>query len=328
MESLDSLWVRDNNGTLIWAVTGAVFSSLKFITMTKLKISLLALSVIFLAASCATVMPDEVGVKRTFGRISKNVRTPGVVSFNPFTTRVVRVPIRTLNLSIVENLPSKEGLTIRSESSILYRIKSNAVPQILRETGMQFEEMLILPVFRSAASDVCSKFDAKDMHSSKRAEIENEIKKRMVEVCEPKGFIIEAVLLKSIVLPAGLSKSIEAKLEAEQDALRMVFVLDRQRQEAARQIIDAEGAKEIARIQAEGKKNATIIDAEALAKRTELEAEGTKRANDLINGSLTPNVLKFKQIEAFQKLATSPNAKTILTDGKTPMFNLLSGDGN
>lgn len=281
-----------------------------------------------LATSCATVMPDEVGVKRTFGRIHDGVRQPGLVGFNPFSTRVVRVPVRTMNLAIVENLPSKEGLTIRSESSILYSIKSSMVPKILKETGMEFEEMLILPVFRSAASDICSRYDAKDMHSAKRAEIEEEIRKRLVEVCEPKGFVIESVLLKSIMLPPGLSKSIEAKLEAEQDALRMQFVLDRQRQEAQRQIIDAEGAKEIARIQAEGKKNAALIDAEARAKSTEIEAEGIRKANDLISVSLTPNVLKFKQIEAFQRLSTSPNAKTIVTDGKTPMVNWMEGGGN
>lgn len=283
---------------------------------------------LLLTTSCATVMPDQVGVKRTFGRINDKVRQPGIVGLNPFTTRVVRVPIRIMNLAIVENLPSKEGLTIRSESSILYRIQPSAVPQILRETGMEFEEMLILPVFRSAASDVCSKYDAKDMHSAKRAEIEEGIKKRLIEVCAPKGFVIESVLLKSITLPGGLSKSIEAKLEAEQDALRMQFVLDRQKQEAQRQIIDAEGAKEIARIQAEGKKNATIIDAEAKAQGTEIEAEGIKRANELITLSLTPNVLKFKQIEAFQKLASSPNTKTIITDGKTPMVNILGNEGN
>jgi prohibitin 1 len=295
--------------------------------MQNLKINFLLFSILFMT-SCATIMPDQVGVKRTFGRIQNEVRQPGIVGFNPFTTRIVRVPVRTMNLAIIENLPSKEGLTIRSESSILYRIKPNAVPQILKETGMEFEEMLILPVFRSAASDVCSKYDAKNMHSAKRAEIEDEIKKRLVEVCEPKGFIIEAVLLKSITLPAGLSKSIEAKLEAEQDALRMQFVLDRQRQEAQRQIIDAEGAKEIARIQAEGQKNATIIEAEAKARGNEIEAEGIKKANELISSSLNPNMLKFKQIEAFEKLSTSPNTKTIITDGKSPMVNMLGNEGN
>jgi prohibitin 1 len=287
-----------------------------------------ALIALLLCSSCATIMPDQVGVKRTFGRIHETIRPPGMVGFNPFTTKVVRIPISTMNLAIVENLPSKEGLTIRSESSILYRIESKAVPQILKQTGLDFEDLLILPVFRSAASDVCSKYDAKDMHSAKRAEIEDEIKKRLVEVCTPKGFIIEAVLLKSITLPSGLSRSIEAKLEAEQESLRMQFVLDRQKQEAQRQIIDAEGAKEIAKINAEGKKNATIIAAEAEARSTEIEAEGIKKANELITVSLTQNVLKFKQIEAFRNLAASPNAKTIITDGKSSMMNMFGNEGN
>ena len=191
---------------------------------------------------------------------------------------------------------------------------------------MAYEDILILPVFRSAASDVCSKYEAKSMHSSKRAEIEGEIQKRLVEICEPKGFIIEAVLLKSITLPLGLSKTIEAKLEAEQDALRMQFILDRQKQEAQRQIIDAEGAKEVAKIQAEGRKNATIIDSEAKAAGSVIMAEGTKRANELISQSLTPTILKFKQIEAFEKLSVSPNTKTIITDGKTPIVNMMGKD--
>ncbi len=275
--------------------------------MKTLKINYFVIAFLaLLMTSCATVMPDQVGVRRTFGRIGDSVKQPGVVGFNPFTTRVIRVPVRTMNLAIIENLPSKEGLTIRSESSILYRIKSNAVPQILKETGMGFEDMLILPVFRSAASDVCSKYFAKDMHSAKRAEIEEEIKKRLIEVCESKGFVIEAVLLKSITLPGGLSKSIESKLEAEQDALRMQFVLDRQKQEAQRQ----------------------IIDAEARARGNEIEAEGIKKANELISLSLTPNVLKYKQIEAFQMLSASPNTKTIITDGKSPMVNMLGNEGN
>jgi regulator of protease activity HflC (stomatin/prohibitin superfamily) len=295
--------------------------------MTFKPFNIIALAtLLMLVSSCATVMPDQVGVKRTFGRVHDDIRQPGVVLFNPFSTKVVRVPVRTMNLAIIENLPSKEGLTIRTESSILYRIKAGDVPQILKETGMAYEDILILPVFRSAASDVCSKYEAKSMHSSKRAEIEGEIQKRLVEICEPKGFIIEAVLLKSITLPAGLSKTIEAKLEAEQDALRMQFILDRQKQEAQRQIIDAEGAKEVAKIQAEGRKNATIIDSEAKAAGSVIMAEGIKRANELISQSLTPIILKFKQIEAFEKLSVSPNTKTIITDGKTPIVNMMGKD--
>jgi prohibitin 1 len=287
--------------------------------------TLLFFFLVLIATSCAIVKPSQVGVKTTLGKIKGKVRQAGPVFYNPFLTRVIKVNIRTMNLSIKENLPSKEGLTILSESSILYHIKSENVINIIQETGLNFEENLILPVFRSAASDVCSRYFAKDMHSSKRNEIEEEIKKRLSEVCESKGFVIEAVLLKSITLPVGLTKSIESKLEAEQDALRMEFVLDRQKKEVERQIIETEGQKKTIIIQAEARAETTKIDAEAKAMAIEIEAKANKNANEMLNSSLTPNILKLNQIEAFTKLSTSPNTKTIITDGKGNVLNLLDG---
>jgi regulator of protease activity HflC (stomatin/prohibitin superfamily) len=262
-------------------------------------------------------------VKSTFGKIKGKIRQPGAVLYNPFVSRIIKVNVRTMNLPIKENLPSKEGLTILSESSILYHIKSEDVPKIIQETGLNYEENLILPVFRSAASDVCSRYYAKDMHSAKRNEIEKEIQKRLAEVCEEKGFVIEAVLLKSISLPAGLTKSIETKLEAEQEALRMEFVLDRQKKEVERQIIEAEGAKKTNVIQAEAKAQTMRIESEGRAQSIEIEAKANKAANELLNNSITPNLLKLKQIEAFVKLSTSNNTKTIVTDGKGSLLNVI-----
>ena len=248
--------------------------------------------------SCSVVKPNQIGVKTTLGKINSKINQPGPVLFNPFSTKVIRLNVRTMNLSIRENLPSKEGLTILSESSILYHIKSEDVPKIIQETGLSFEENLILPVFRSAASDVCSRYYAKDMHSAKRNEIEKEIQKRLSEVCEQKGFVIEAVLLKSISLPPGLTKSIETKLEAE-------------------------GAKKTNVIQAEAKAETTKIEAEGRAKGIEIEAKANKNANDMLSSSINPNILKLKQIEAFIKLSTSPNTKTIITEGKGNLLNLI-----
>jgi regulator of protease activity HflC (stomatin/prohibitin superfamily) len=287
-----------------------------------MKIFILLIAV-FLSASCTVIRPSQVGIKTTLGKIKGKIRQPGPVFFNPFISDVMIVNVRTMNLTIKENLPSKEGLTILSESSILYHIKSDDVQKIIQETGLSYEENLIMPVFRSAESDVCSRYFAKDMHSAKRNEIESEILKRLSEVCTPKGFIIESVLLKSITLPSGLTKSIESKLEAEQEALRMEFVLDRQKKEVERQIIEIEGQKKTNVIQAEAKAETTRIEAEGRAKAIEIEAKANKFANDLLNSSLTPNILKLNQIEAFMKLSTSPNAKTIITDGKGNMLNIL-----
>ena len=129
--------------------------------------------------------------------------------------------------------------------------------------------------------------------------------------------------MKSISLPPGLTKSIETKLEAEQEALRMEFVLDRQKKEMERQIIEAEGAKKTNVIQAEAKAETMKIEAEGRAKGIEIEAKANKNANDMLSSSINSNILKLKQIEAFIELSTSPNTKTIITEGKGNLLNLI-----
>ena len=275
-----------------------------------------------LFSSCARIIQGEVGVKRRFGKVGKKVIPPGLVVFNPFFTRVITVPIRTVNLEISTGLPSKEGLTIKSEISILYRIKSKDAIEVLENIGLDFEEVIILPVFRSASADVCARFMAKDMHSAERSKIEREIRDQMMATLEPRGFIIEAVLMKNITLPAGLSKAIEDKLQAEQDAQRMEFILQRESKDAERKVIEAEGAKQIAIIKAEGQKQSQIITAEGEKAARVIEAQGIKEANELMNASLTPTVLKYKSIEAYRELVGSNNAKVIISDGKTPILGL------
>jgi regulator of protease activity HflC (stomatin/prohibitin superfamily) len=273
-------------------------------------------------SSCAIILQDEIGVKRTLGRINNKVLYPGSVFLNPFISTVIKVPVRTVNLAINVGLPSKEGLTIQAEISILYKIKPVELPNILKNTGLEFQEVVILPVFRSAAADICAKYEAKDMHSNKRSLIEKEIRERMMEVTEPKGFIIESVLMKSISLPPGLAKTIEEKMQSEQEAQRMEFLKDREKREAERKVLQAEGEKQSRIIAAEAQKRITEIEAEGKANALKIEADAQMKANDLLTRSLTPQVLKAKQIEAFRVLSTSPNTKVIITDGKTPLIGI------
>ena len=294
-------------------------------------LSTILLSMLFF--SCTVIRQGEVGVKRRLGKIDPQYVEQGPKSYNFLTTTILKVPTRTMNIEVKPDLPSKEGLTIRSEISILYRIKPEAAPKIVQGIGLNYESEVILPVFRSAAADITAKFLAKDMHSGERTQIEGAIRKQMTEILEPKGFIIDNVLLKSIMLPPGLARTIEEKLQAEQEAQRMEFVKEREKRDAERRIIEAEGKKEIARIQAEGEKNASIIQAEARKRMFEIEAEGranamtieaiaTRRANDTINKTLSPSILKLRQIEAFRAVSGSNNSKLIVTDGKTPFLSL------
>lgn len=250
-----------------------------------MKKPLILLAAILVFASCTVIRQGEVGVKRKFGKLNPDISEAGLVTYNPFSTRVLKVPIRTVNQEVNLSLPSKEGLTIESQISMLYSIEKSKVPFILEDVGPDYERVFILNVFRSAAADVSSQYLAKDMHSGMRVEIENEIMKKMNESLRPRGFMIERVLMKSIKLPEELSRAIERKLAAEQEAQQMEFVLERERKEAERRKIEAEGTREAQKILAEG---------------------------------LVREIIELRSIEAFRELANSPNAKIIITDGKTP----------
>lgn len=258
----------------------------------KTKIFIIGCAVSLLS-SCAVIRPGDVGIKQTFGNLKSKTKTQGLMFFNPFTSSIVRVPIRTVNKEIRLNLPSKEGLNVQAEISILYHIEEEKVREIITRVGKRYEQTLILSTFRSASADVCARFFAKDMHSGKRGEIEKEIKSQMSILLEGRGFDIEAVLLKSITLPKGLYAAIEGKLQAEQEAQQMTFVLQREEKEA---------------------------------ERKRIEAKGIRDAQLIIKEGITDENIKWKSLEVLKDISMSPNAKLILTDGKTPV--LIGGDND
>jgi prohibitin 1 len=290
--------------------------------MKTIKKSIALLFVVSLFSSCVVIRPGEVGVRQKLGRIDNQALVEGPKGYNPFTTVIVTLPTRTVNLEIQSNLPSKEGLTIGSEISILYRLRANDAPDILREIGRNYEQEVILPVFRSAAADVTSRFLAKDMHSGERSIIETQIRDRMAEILDVKGIIVENVLMKSIQLPNGLARSIEEKLQAEQDAQRMEFIKQREQRDAERRIIQAEGERDAAVIAADAEAKRLEIQAAGQANATLLQAEAQAEANRKLQESLSEEVLRLRAIEAFQNLSNTNNSKVIITNGDTPFLGL------
>jgi prohibitin 1 len=168
---------------------------------------------VFTIESCVIVGPNQVGIKQKLGRLDGNVYQPGPVSYNPFITKVIVIDINTKNMEVSIGLPSKEGLTINAVVSVLYHIDATKVKELLTNTGLNYEQSVIFPVFRSAAADVSARFYAKDLHSGERQEIEKEIKEKMALELQSRGIVVEAILMKSITLPEGLSRSIEEKLK-------------------------------------------------------------------------------------------------------------------
>ena len=126
--------------------------------MKTLKLLLVLLITSTLFSSCAIVKPGEVGVRQTFGRLRGNIIDPGLAIINPFTTTLVKIPTRTVNKEVKLNLPSKEGLNVSSQISILYHVKQEKAVDIINEVGTNFERVLILSTFRSASADVCAQF--------------------------------------------------------------------------------------------------------------------------------------------------------------------------
>lgn len=210
-----------------------------------------ALILSFLFSSCAIIKPGEVGVKQKLGKLSEETHTQGTLWFNPFITKVIKTNVQLNDVELSLSLPSKEGLSVVAQISILYRIDEASVPRVIRNIGLGYEA-IISNVFRSASSDVCSKYFAKDMHSGMRAEIEEAIRTKMSETLTEQGILVSAVLMKSIQLPAGLASSIEQKLQAEQDAMRMEFILQQATLEAERKIIEATGVRDAQIILSEG----------------------------------------------------------------------------
>ena len=131
-----------------------------------------------LIVSCAIIRPGEVGIKQKLGKFSDKVVKEGSVVYNPIISKVVKESTQTQNIKLILSLPSKEGLSVESEISILYRLEEDKVASVLENLGKNYES-IVTSVFRSAASDVCAQFFAKDMHSGVRSKIEGEILLKM-----------------------------------------------------------------------------------------------------------------------------------------------------
>lgn len=252
-----------------------------------MKTGLLAFLILGFLHSCTVIRPGEVGVRQTFGKLKGEPVEEGLRFVNPITTTYLKVPVRTTNVEQTLLLPSKEGLTINAEVSVLYHIKKDKAKTIIEDIGKHFERNVLINTLRSSAANISAEYFAKDMHSLKRNEIEISIKNKMNSILSEKGFEIEAVLLKSINLPDRLSAAIEDKLRAEQQFQEMEFVVEREKKEA---------------------------------ERKRVQAEGIRDAQNIINQGLTPMIIKYQSIEAFRELSKSNNAKVIITDGKAPII--------
>jgi regulator of protease activity HflC (stomatin/prohibitin superfamily) len=236
------------------------------------------LIVIGLLTSIAYVPAGHVGVLTLFGRVTGEVLPEGTHLILPFKTNN-RLAIRTQELKETASVPSEEGLIITLDTSLLFRLDPLKAAEIYQKVGPRFVDVVIEPNLRSAIRSATSAHNANALYTGAREKVANQVQKELEVHLSPRGIIIESVLLRDIQLPAMLKTSIEAKQQAEQDALRMTFILQKEKQEAERKRIEAQGISDFQRIITQG---------------------------------LSPMLLQWKGIEATEKLANSANSKVVL----------------
>ncbi len=204
-----------------------------------------------LASACVVIEDGEVGVSKSFGRISDEPVGRGVALQFPVVRTVETWNIKLQELKETATVPSSEGLIVGLEASLLFRVLASSAPQIRQTIGTpaMYMSKLVVPYFRTALRDAMSGYAVKEIYSQKgREEISARVKQKMTESLGPSGFEIREVLLRDVKLPQRFKESIEAKLTAEQRVQQKQFELEQAVKDAEIEVARAKGAAEAQKI--------------------------------------------------------------------------------
>lgn len=266
-----------------------------------LRIGGIALAILgFLTASIKQIDAGQIGVKSLFGKVDDNILTSGLNFVNPLVDiKIVDTKTQNYTMSGVHDEGDKEGddairvLTadgpeVVIDLTVLYKVISTEAPRIVKETGLDYRDKIVRPLTRTKIRDNAVYFTAIDLYSTKRDLFQGRIFKSIEEDFKKRGLVLEQLLVRNITLPATVKGSIEEKIKAEQDAQKMEFVLQKEKQEAERKRVEAQGIADYQKIIASG---------------------------------LGDKQLQYEQIQIMKGLITSPNAKVIIMgSGKTPVI--------
>jgi len=239
-------------------------------------------------------------VKKLFGKVQKEVLGSGLHFINPLL-EIQKLDVKTQNYTMSgvndEGMKSgddairvltADGLEVTIDLSVLYRLNSVDAPMLLQETGADYENKIVRPITRTRIRDNAVYYEAISLFSTKRDEFQQRIFKSIEGDFNKRGLTLENLLIRNITLPASVRTTIEQKINAEQEAQKMQFVLQKEKQEAERKRVEAQGISDYQRI---------------------------------INQSLTDNQLQYESIKAQLEIAKSPNSKVIfIGKGSAPVI--------
>jgi len=254
----------------------------------------IAVALVIALTQCWTIIPaGHTGVIDFLGNVSDETLKPGVSLVNPMA-KIEKMSIKTQELKEMMSVPSKEGLSVQLEISLLFKLNSDMANEIYKTVGPDYADIILVPQFRSVVRGVTARYEAKALYTASREKLAGEILDELGKLVGPRGITVEQAPLRQIQLPARLTQSIEEKLQAEQDAQRMAFILQKEEQEADRKRIEARGIADF---------------------------------QDIVSVNISNMLLKWKGIEATEKLASSPNTKVIIIgSGKDGLPLILGGN--
>jgi prohibitin 1 len=249
------------------------------------------LLVIFFFNSVTRVSTGHVGVLTLFGRVTGETLGEGLHLINPLKTNN-EMSIQTQTIKESASVPSSEGLMMALDTSLIYHLSADQAAHVFQTIGADYEDKVIENNLRSAIREATASHTANALYTGEREAVANEIQKKITDELSPRGIVVESILLRDVQLPATLKASIEAKQQAEQEALAMNFRLQKETQEAQRKRIEAAGVRDFQQIVAQG---------------------------------ITPSLLEWKGIEATENLAKSPNTKVVVVGNNKNGLPLILG---
>jgi regulator of protease activity HflC (stomatin/prohibitin superfamily) len=249
------------------------------------------LAVVLLFASIAKVPAGHVGVMTLFGRVTGEALGEGIHLVNPFKANNI-MSVRSQEVKESAAVPSKEGLVIALDTSLIFRLKGDRAAEVFQRIGPKYVGIIVEPTLRSTIRSVTASHTANALYSSERDKVAQQMIAEMRRELDKRGIEIENVLLRDIQLPQTLKAAIETKQQAEQEFLAMSFRLQREKQEADRKRIEAEGIRDFQRTVQQG---------------------------------ISEQLLTWKGIEATETLARSPNTKVVVIGSPKAGLPLILG---
>jgi len=255
-------------------------------------LAFVALIAVILLFSCVTkVSTGHVGVLTLFGRVTPEVLPEGIHLINPLKTNN-EMSIQTQTIKESASVPSSEGLVMNLDTSLIYHLDPTRAADVYQKIGSNYETVVVEPTLRAAIREATASHTANALYTGEREMVAKQISDQLTTELNKRGLLVENVLLRDIQLPQTLKASIEAKQQAEQEALAMNFRLQKEKQEAERKRIEAAGVRDFQQIVAQG---------------------------------ISPALLQWKGIEATEILAKSSNSKVVVIGNQKNGLPLILG---